>query len=330
MDGTAVEVRVVTSAGVQARSADELPALLRGSDPVWIDIPDWDDAAAAALVEPLGLHAGAVRECAERNPLPKVHIYPDHVFVVLHAPEAGPNGHVHYIELDQFIGPNWLVTVHGPLGVNVDPVAAETEARAVLRRLESGRLRAGTAPALSHALVTALTGRLRDFLATLTHEVWRLEQTVMAGHMGDAETFLEELFRVRHGLLAGRTMAALAREVYGRMSMQAVFGKHEGELLRDTEDQFRRISAMADTQREYLQGVIEFYQTRTNTKMTIAAERLAVIAALTLPVTAISSVVGMNVIVNTETHWGWLLVLLGGMLVMSVSLLIWARRQGWW
>jgi Mg2+ and Co2+ transporter CorA len=64
--------------------------------------------------------------------------------------------------------------------------------------------------------------------------------------------------------------------------------------------------------------------------MTIAAERLAVIAALTLPVTAISSVVGMNVIVNTETHWGWLLVLLGGMLVMSVSLLIWARRQGWW
>ena len=55
---------------------------------------------------------------------------------------------------------------------------------------------------------------------------------------------------------------------------------------------------MADTQREYLQGVIEFYQTRTNTKMTIAAERLAVIAAVTLPVTAISSIIGMNVIVN--------------------------------
>ena len=101
---------------MQARSVDELPALLRGPDPVWVDVPAWDDEAAAALVEPLGLHAGAVRESAERNPLPKVHIYPDHVFVVLHAPEAGARGHVHYIELDQFIGPNWLVTVHGPLG----------------------------------------------------------------------------------------------------------------------------------------------------------------------------------------------------------------------
>jgi hypothetical protein len=35
---------------------------------------------------------------------------------------------------------------------------------------------------------------------------------------------------------------------------------------------------MAETQKAYLHGTIEFYQARTNTKMTIAAERLAVIA----------------------------------------------------
>ena len=67
---------------------------------------------------------------------------------------------------------------------------------------------------------------------------------------------------------------------------------------------------MAHGQREYLQGVIEFYQTRTNTKMTIAAERLAVIAAVTLPITALSSILGMNVIVHDETALGQLVVLL--------------------
>jgi Mg2+ and Co2+ transporter CorA len=101
-------------------------------------------------------------------------------------------------------------------------------------------------------------------------------------------------------------------------------------LLSDMEDQFRRISAMAEAQREYLQGVIEFYQARTNTKMTIAAERLAVIAAVTLPVTALSSILGMNVIVNDSTHLGWLVVLLTVMGVMSATLLLWARRKGWW
>jgi magnesium transporter len=64
--------------------------------------------------------------------------------------------------------------------------------------------------------------------------------------------------------------------------------------------------------------------------MAIAAERLAVIAAVTLPVTAISSVMGMNVIVSAETHAGILAVLLTGMAVMSVALLVWARRKGWW
>ena len=98
----------------------------------------------------------------------------------------------------------------------------------------------------------------------------------------------------------------------------------------DLEDQFGRIAAIADSQREYLQGVIEFYQTRTNTKMTIAAERLAVIAAVTLPVTAISSVMGMNVIVNDASRPIELIVLLTGMVIMSIALLIWAKRKGWW
>ena len=87
---------------------------------------------------------------------------------------------------------------------------------------------------------------------------------------------------------------------------------------------------MADGQRGYLQGVIEFYQTRTGTKMTIAAERLAVIAAVTLPITALSSILGMNVIVSDETRVGPLVLLLGIMLVMSGVLLEWTRRKGWW
>ena len=88
---------------------------------------------------------------------------------------------------------------------------------------------------------------------------------------------------------------------------------------------------MADGQRQYLQGTIElFYPARTNTKMTIAAERLAVIAAVTLPITALSSIYGMNVIVNDRTHVVQLAVLLAVMVSMSLVLLRWTKRQGWW
>jgi magnesium transporter len=76
--------------------------------------------------------------------------------------------------------------------------------------------------------------------------------------------------------------------------------------------------------------VIEFYQTRMNTKMTIAAERLAVIASVTLPITALSSVMGMNVIVNSASDPVFITVLLVLMATMSGLLLAWSKRRGWW
>ncbi len=328
-----MDVLLVTPDGVERHRPDELAALLKDPDAgvLWVDVPEWDGAAADLLAEHFGLHPRAVDACAQRNPVPKVHVYPDQVFVVLHAPERGARGHVHYVEFDQFIGPHHLITVHGPLNPAVAPDVALIETRMVQRRLEAGRLHVTSSYQLSFALVSALSGRLRDYLTALTEEVWTLERAVTGGHLGDAEQFLEEMFRVRHGLLTVRTMAALSREVYGRMATLGVFGDGAGHgLLADIEDQFRRLGTMADGQREYLQGVIEFYQTRTNTKMTVAAERLAVIAAVTLPVTAISSVMGMNVIITDTTKVGVLTVLLAGMAALSITLLVWARRKGWW
>jgi magnesium transporter len=79
-----------------------------------------------------------------------------------------------------------------------------------------------------------------------------------------------------------------------------------------------------------LAGVIDYYQTRTGTKMMVAMERLAVLAAVTLPVTAVASIVGMNVIVNDATNVPQLIVVFALMLTISLVLLRWTKRQGWW
>jgi Mg2+ and Co2+ transporter CorA len=64
--------------------------------------------------------------------------------------------------------------------------------------------------------------------------------------------------------------------------------------------------------------------------MTVAMERLAVIAAVTLPVTALASVYGMNVIVRERTSIFELIAVLILMASISLQLLRWTRRQGWW
>jgi magnesium transporter len=326
----AMDVRLLDSGRVEQRPVEDLPLLLdRGDGVVWVDIPVCDEPAARVLSEVFGFHPLAVRACVERNRIPKVHVYPNHVFVVLHAPELGQAGHVHYIELDQFIAPRYLVTVHGPINPAVDPQAALRETGDVLRRLQAGRLRPATGFELSYAVVSALARRLEAFVETTTRDVWQLEQQVTGGQLGDPEQFLEEMFQARHGLVAVRAMGALSREIYARLATLNRAAQAT-PLVDDLVDQFTRVFAVADSQKEYLQGVIEFYRTRTDTKMTIAAERLAVIAVITLPITALSSVLGMNIIVNGRTDFAFLAAVLTVMVVMSAALLTWAKRQGWW
>lgn len=64
--------------------------------------------------------------------------------------------------------------------------------------------------------------------------------------------------------------------------------------------------------------------------MTIAAERLAVVAVVTLPITAIASIYGMNLIVSSRTDLAHLALVLVVMVAISALLLRWAKRHGWW
>ena len=327
-----MDVRFVTSTTVEEHPVDQLAALLDRADGfVWVDIPVYDDAAERLLGEVFGFHERALRLCRERNHLPFTHAYPDTVFTVLHAPQPGGTGHVHLLELDQFVGERHLVTVHGPLNPEVPLERALEDTRAVLARIESGRFRPASPIELSYAVVSALARRQRAFVSEVAEKVAELEQRVMKDNFRSPESLLEDMFLVRHELLTVRTMAAQSYDVYARLATVGRFvPAGDKPIIVDVADQFDRIRSLSDGEKEFLFGVIDLYQTRVATKMTVAVERLAVLAAVTLPITALASVYGMNVIVNDHTHVPQLLLVLAVMTLMSGVLLRWTKRQGWW
>ena len=327
-----MKLRWIDSEGVSVRELAELPALRKRSDGfLWLDIPEWSDAAESILANEFHFHPMAIAESKARNHVPRVHVYPDHFFIVVHTPEIGAGGHVHYLELDQFVGEHFLVTVHGPISPKVPLEAALRETSLVGTRMESGRLRPTSPFALTYAIVSTIVRLEAEMVAEITGEVGLLEQQVMSEADKDPQAFLSELFTARHELLTIKTMAEQGSEIYRRAIRLTRFAPPEGlELMRDVLDQYETVTHISDSQLLFLAGVTEFYRARTDTKMTIAAERLTVIAALTLPITSLSSVLGMNVIVNDSTRWIPLIVLLLIMLIMSLLLLRWAHKQGWW
>ena len=191
---------------VSRHPVEDLPDLLARTDGlVWVDIPSWDDEAKRVLTDVFCFHPLAIRDCMERNQVPKVHVYPGHVFLVLHAPFGGKAGHVHYIELDQFVGENFLVTVHGPLNPAVDPEVARVEVLVIAAPARGGpaapegRLRAVPRHGVrAHRAAAELHG---------APDPGRLETRTDASPAGISvirRSSWTRLFRARHGLLTVR------------------------------------------------------------------------------------------------------------------------------
>ena len=326
-----MDVRFVDAAGAQGHDSDDVVELLCRDDGfVWVDVPSWDDQVEGFLAG-LGCHPQVVALCRQRNHLPTVHAYQDHWFATMHTPLLGDAGHVHLLELDMVVAPRFLVTMHGPLNPAVDPAESLTETSAVLRRITSGRFVPTTPAEVAYAIGSAVARRQRAAISDVAEKIPGLEQQVMAPQIKEPEALLERMFLVRHELITARTMAATTYDIYARLtSLDRFVDEPDLVFARDLADQFARVRSIADGEWQFLFAVIELYQTRVNTKLTLAMERLAVIAAVTLPVTAIASVYGMNVIVNESTHYGQLAVVLLAMLTISFLLLRWARKQGWW
>ncbi len=327
-----MKLRWIDANGMSVRDLAELSALRKRSDGfLWLDIPEWSDEAEAILSSEFHFHPLAIAESKGRSHVPRVHVYPRHAFIVVHAPEIGAAGHVHYLELDQFIAEDFLVTVHGPISPKVSLQAALRETEAVAARMESGRLHPSSPFDLTYAIVSSIARGEAEMVAEIAREVGLMEQRVMADVNEDPQKFLSELFAARHELLTIMTMAEQGREIYRRAIKLMTFAPPEGlERMKDVLDQYESVARISEAQTRFQQGVTEFYRARTDTKMTIAAERLAVIAAITLPITSLSSVLGMNVIVNDSTRWIPLTILCLIMLAISLVLLRWTKKLGWW
>jgi Mg2+ and Co2+ transporter CorA len=225
------------------------------------------------------------------------------------------------------------------------------ETNAMRARLQAGRLHPENGFDLSHAVVSALTQNQEEYIELATVDVWRLEQEITGGQVNDPTRVLTELFEARHGLLAVRTMAALNGVLYQQIAVLPKISDEARPLAADLAQKFDRVRTAADGEREYLQGVIEFYQTTLTVKATLAMQtqsetiqdlteasyaqseqvkRISAWAAIFFAPTFIASLYGMNFEHMPELHLalGYPLSLLA-MALASLALYLAFRRQRW-
>ena len=318
-----MEAWKVSPAGLVTASGSEAAA----GGFTWIDIERPDEGEISDLIARSPLPEDVVGDLVGRTMVPKVVRYEGGIELVVH--DLDEEGHL--LELDMCIADDRLITVHGPLTDGVDLETAVAPVRVEIAAIQNGK----SMPATPAELAGAIVGRICDSLEVLIRKsaakAGALDRRLRAGEAGDPEAFLDELFSVRHDLVTIGNRAAQNREACSSVAeLLRADGRSDAKVFDAVAERLVHVRTLCDGEKEFQQGLVDYYEHLTATRMNIAMERLALIAALALPVTAVASIYGMNVIVNYETDFPHLFVVLGLMFAVMVAMFVWARKHGWW
>ena len=314
---------------------EELPHYL--SDPealVWCDIHSTKGGQAGPygrlLREVFSFDELTIEDSFTRNHLPKVDIYDEYLFVALfsfHLSEK--RRRVETIELDMYLGRNYVVCVHPrPL----------RELDRVRRRLLASSQFVSSSPAnVAHTVLDAVVDEYLPVMNKLSAMVDGIEDELLGLGEDAPDTVLDSLFHLKHELTALRRLAVPLREVVSILMRPTVRLVPEESVAYydDVRDHLNRVVDMIDTMRDYLMDSLEIYttqQTRRNTEETQrvnqSVARLTAVSTIFLPLTFITGVYGMNFAYMPETEWQYgFYAILALCAALGITMLYYLRRK---
>lgn len=283
--------------GARVRDFDlaDLPAKLRAPGFVWIDIDNPTPDETNLLRDPLKFHSLAIEDCLHHTHFPKADDYGDYLYMVLHgaAPVAIGKERFRTIEIDFFLGRNYLVTHH------TDPSRSINEVR---ERVLKAADRFSSVTQVLHAILDLQVMHYLEVVEAFDKELETLEEQVFEK---PSPALLERVFALRKDLLHFRRTINPQREVLHRLSRNEfkVIPPDQAMFFRDIYDHAFRVSEIVDSFRETLTSTLEGYLTVTSHRLNEIMKTLTLVSVIILPMSLVASVYGMNFAHMPELGW---------------------------
>jgi magnesium transporter len=309
---------------VRERAAEELPALL--SQPaarVWVDMtPPIGDAEQAIVRDVFKFHPIAIEDCFASRAHPKVDEYDGYIYIITHGLSAGATADsAEPVELDAFLGANYLVTFHLGDSYSVSAVIDQVTRTGI-------PLTQGVTPVL-HAILDRQIDGLEAVLDNIEARIEKLEDAVFAR---PRNALVASLLSVKRNILELRRWTAKQREVLLRLGRRefALISAEDALLFRDVHDHLVRINDLLESFRDLLTSIQEAYLSAVSNRTNDIMRFLTLFSTIMMPLTVLTGIYGMNFEHMPELHskHGYAMVLVG-MLLIAGSMLLYFRHRGW-
>ena len=290
---------------------------------LWVDIQKPTQKDIQFLEKNFSFHPLAIEDCMTSIQRPKIDSYNGYLFIVLHAAIlAAHKDKASSLEVDSFIGENYVVTVH------LKPIPSVTATWQ--RCLKNTGIMSRGAAYLFYFLGDALVDNYFPIIEKMDKEIQKMEDTVFKN---PDSVMLAKIFDLKENVLILRRIIGSQRETMNfiaRGDYQPIIPANLSVYFRDVADLLARISDNLDTYRDMLSSAMDGYTSATSNKLNEIMKVLTIIATIMMPLTLITGIYGMNFQFMPEVDWRYgYFIVIAIMLGIAGGMLIFFKKKKW-
>jgi magnesium transporter len=293
----------------------------------WVNIEEPGAPERAWLEEHFDFHALDLEDVLSRNQRPKIDVYDEYLFIVLHFPVFDPSvGRLGAGELDLFVGPDFLITLPNqplqPVEYLFERCRSKEELRDQLFSRGSGYL--------LYRIVDDSFDYCFPMLRKIGNKLDALEEVIFEGR---SEEIVRDISNVKQEIINFRKVIRPERPVLRdleRVKHRYLAPDLDLEIyFDDIVDAAERIWDMLENYKEVIEALEETNESVISHRVNDVLRVLTSISVIVLPLTLIASIWGMNVRVPGEQGMTAFWIVVGAMFAILVAMVAYFRRRGW-
>lgn len=303
------------------------PKATKASRPLlWVDVSSPTEADWKALEEEFDFHPLALEDARKQNQRPKVDTYEGYLFLSVRAwsgatkPTADLEAVTH--EIDIFLGPNYLVTVHNEVNGPIDETRRRLQQNPEHLRSEPGFL--------LYLLLDALVDEYFPAMDDLDAQIDAVELSVYESL--EVPDFKPAIALKKRLLLLRQAVSPL-RDVVNqllRIDNPALISPETRVFYQDVYDHTLRLVEQVDLHRDIMGGVMDVMMSQTSNRLNQVMKTLTGISTILMSAALIAGIYGMNFKNMPELNWkNGYFTALGLMVVMATTLALYFKKIKW-
>ncbi|HEY8551080.1 MAG TPA: magnesium transporter CorA family protein [Vicinamibacterales bacterium] len=312
--------------GKETRAADAVdPAWLLPDSGhyVWVDLTSPTDEEAKLLERPFGFHELSIEDALSEIHTPKIESYGSYLYIILHGIDFKAAQHTFAThEVDIFLGPQFLVTVHDEFSRSLARVAEVCPRNDFV--LAEGPV------ALLHRIVDGMVDNYRPEVDKLDARLDEIEEAVFTR---PSRHDVRRILELKQDVGSLRRVVTPQRDVIGRLARREfpLISESLSYRFRDVYDHLVRLSDEAALFHDRVSALLDAQLSFTSNRLNEVMKTLTIISTVFLPLTVLTGMFGMNVALprfpgGDAAQFWWIFALMGAM----SGLLLWIfNRAGW-